>query len=239
MGVIFYGSNNQLNLKRAYEYVTQYMGNNNIAHIKANTHPDFMLVQKSPDKGLISIDIARDINDFAYKEPIAATNKAVLIHNINDLSIPACNSLLKTLEEPPENVEFVLTTQKLLSVLPTIRSRCSKIKVMDTYKSYHNVREFIINHVNDIPAELCDKFVNYLESDKSLNTSFALENANSVFAFIDVAIQFLSYSQSIDNARKILILQELATMARNTYPDEQSLLLLAMYIATHGIYSAY
>ncbi len=235
MGVIFYGSNNKLNLERAYEYAIQYMGNNNTTHIKANTHPDFMFIQKSSDKVLISIDDARDINEFAFKKPVVALKKAIVIHNIEDLSISASNSLLKTLEEPPENVEFILTTRKLSSILPTVRSRCSKIKVTSPHKDYRNVREFVINNVNNIPEEICNRFIDYLENDKTLNASFVAENAENAFVFIEIAMQFLSYNQSTANARRILTLQELETMAHNTYPDEQNLLLSAMYIATRDM----
>ena len=186
MGIIFYGNNVKLNLEYAYKHTIEYMGNDNIGHIKANTHPDFMFVQKLPDEALISIDIARNINEFASRKPIVASQKAIVIHNIEDLSIPASNSLLKTLEEPPENVEFILTTKKLPSILPTIRSRCVKIKVTSPYKDCHNVREFVINHVGNVSEEICNKVIDYLENDKTLSASFATENADNVFEFLDI-----------------------------------------------------
>lgn len=48
-----------------------------------------------------------------------------IIENLGRLKPEACNALLKTLEEPGENVLFFLTANKESDVLPTIRSRCS------------------------------------------------------------------------------------------------------------------
>ena len=235
VGTIFYSNNAKLNLEKAYEYAIQYMENSSVQHIMANTHPDFMFIEKLDEETQISIDIARRINEFAYKKPVIATKKAIIIHNIEDLSLAASNSLLKTLEEPPTDVEFILTTKCLSSVLPTIKSRCSKVKVFKQYKTYNNVKEFVKNNIVDIPDIICDIFIKYFEGDRTLNSSFAKDNTEHVFDFIDVAMLFLSYKQNFENARKILCLQELKNIARNTYPDKQNLLLSVMYIATHKI----
>lgn len=229
MGVIFYGSSADLNLQMAYDRAIQHMDNNNVQHIKANTHPDFMLVRKSPDELQVSIDLARQIKEFSYKQPTLSTNKAIILHNIEDFSIAAMNSLLKVLEEPPTNVEFILTTKHLLNILPTIRSRCLKIKVTKPHKDCYDVKEFIGHNIDNIPNEIIELFVDYLEKDRTINVEFAKNNAEYVFEFIDVAIHFLSYNQSVSNANKILVLQELRNIASNTYPDKQNLLLSAMY----------
>ncbi len=235
MGVIFYGSDTKLNLQKAYEHAIQYMDYSNVFHIRANTHPDFMFIEKSEDESQISIDVARQINEFAYKKAIVAKKKAIIINNIEDLSIAASNSLLKTLEEPPTDVEFILTTRCLSFVLSTIKSRCSKIKVSKPHKDYKNVKEFVKYNINDVPDVVCDAVIEYLENGKTLNVSFAKDNAENVFYFIDIAMHFISYNKNPNNAYKVLLLQELRNIAKNTYPDKQSLLLSAMDIAINGI----
>lgn len=50
----------------------------------------------------------------------------LLVHNCHMLSTPAFNALLKTLEEPPQNVVFILATTHPQRVLPTIISRCQR-----------------------------------------------------------------------------------------------------------------
>ena len=150
MGVIFYGSSANLNLQMAYERAVQCMDSNNIQHVKANTHPDFMLVRKSPHESQISIDFARQIKEFSYKQSILSKNKVVILHNMEDFSIAAMNSLLKVLEEPPANVKFILTTRHLLNILPTVRSRCLKIKVTKPHKDCYDVKEFIRHNIDNI-----------------------------------------------------------------------------------------
>ena len=50
--------------------------------------------------------------------------KVLLINPVESMQAPASNSLLKALEEPPENIIFILVSNQLDQVLPTIRSRC-------------------------------------------------------------------------------------------------------------------
>lgn len=52
-----------------------------------------------------------------------------LVWNIHSSSIPAQNALLKLLEEPPANTTILLTAPSLESVLPTIQSRCTLIRL--------------------------------------------------------------------------------------------------------------
>lgn len=56
--------------------------------------------------------------------PIRSRRKAVWIEDVDRMSAEASNALLKTLEEPPEQARFVLTTTAIGRVRPTIRSRC-------------------------------------------------------------------------------------------------------------------
>ena len=52
----------------------------------------------------------------------------IIIDPVESITTQAANSLLKILEEPPENVIFILIAQELAAVLPTIVSRCQPIK---------------------------------------------------------------------------------------------------------------
>lgn len=63
------------------------------------------------------------------------------LQNFHLSSIPAQNSFLKLLEEPPSNVQFVLTTDNKNSLLPTIISRVKIIKLQEKIKSV--VEQFI------------------------------------------------------------------------------------------------
>ena len=57
------------------------------------------------------------------------TPTAILINSIDEITEEAGNAFLKNLEEPQENIFYILTANSLAAVLPTIVSRCQIIKV--------------------------------------------------------------------------------------------------------------
>jgi DNA polymerase III subunit gamma/tau len=72
------------------------------------------------------VDNIREIIDRAQYAPVQCRYKVYLIDECHMLSTAAFNSLLKTLEEPPAHVVFILATTDPQRVLPTIISRCQK-----------------------------------------------------------------------------------------------------------------
>lgn len=70
------------------------------------------------------IDDIRELQEFVSYAPAKDRFKILIIDEVHMLSKSAFNALLKTLEEPPERVVFVLATTELHKVLPTILSRC-------------------------------------------------------------------------------------------------------------------
>ncbi len=70
------------------------------------------------------IDEIRDLREKVNYSPTQARYKVYIIDEFHMLSGPACNALLKTLEEPPAHVIFILATTEAHKVLPTILSRC-------------------------------------------------------------------------------------------------------------------
>jgi DNA polymerase III delta prime subunit len=72
-------------------------------------------------------DNALPIQTFLRTMPLQSRTKVVIIESAHRLTNPAANSLLKTLEEPPEYARFVLTTRFIGQVLPTVHSRCVAI----------------------------------------------------------------------------------------------------------------
>lgn len=56
--------------------------------------------------------------------------RVVILENLDLLNRNGANALLKTLEEPPQETLFLLTAQSIAKVLPTIRSRCTRLSLM-------------------------------------------------------------------------------------------------------------
>src|SRR4030095_10805747 len=72
------------------------------------------------------VDNVRDIIANAQYRPARARFKVYIIDEVHMLSKAAFNALLKTMEEPPEHVKFILATTEPEKVLPTILSRCQR-----------------------------------------------------------------------------------------------------------------
>jgi DNA polymerase-3 subunit delta' len=72
----------------------------------------------------IRVDAMRDAIEFAQRTSGRGRGKAVLVYPAERMNHVTANALLKTLEEPPGDVRFVLATEAAHQLLPTIRSRC-------------------------------------------------------------------------------------------------------------------
>ena len=72
----------------------------------------------------IRVDAMRDAVEFCQRTSARGRGKAVLVYPAEQMNHVTANALLKTLEEPPGDVRFVLATEAAHQLLPTIRSRC-------------------------------------------------------------------------------------------------------------------
>jgi DNA polymerase-3 subunit gamma/tau len=72
------------------------------------------------------VDDARDLREKVRFAPVAGRYKVYIIDEVHMLSNAAFNALLKTIEEPPPNLVFVLATTDIHKVLPTVISRCQR-----------------------------------------------------------------------------------------------------------------
>lgn len=71
-----------------------------------------------------SVDDIRNLNESVYTLPFESKYKVYILDEVHMLSKSASNALLKTLEEPPEHVVFILATTETHKILETILSRC-------------------------------------------------------------------------------------------------------------------
>ena len=71
-----------------------------------------------------SVDDIRNLNEQVRIPPQVGTHKIYIIDEVHMLSTAAFNAFLKTLEEPPKHVIFILATTEKQKIIPTILSRC-------------------------------------------------------------------------------------------------------------------
>ena len=95
--------------------------------IEKNVDLDVKVYPKNNEKLLVAD--SNEIVAEAYVKPVNLPNKIFIIKNFDVSTEEAQNKLLKILEEPPKNVYFLLHTKSEDRVLPTIKSRCEKIKI--------------------------------------------------------------------------------------------------------------
>lgn len=76
----------------------------------------------------IPIDIVRELILFTGKKSFISDKRVIIIKNAEKMRKEGANSFLKLLEEPPKNTVFILTTDNLSIILPTIISRCQLIR---------------------------------------------------------------------------------------------------------------
>ena len=91
--------------------------------IMSGTNLDVIEIDAASNNG---VDNIRDLQDRVALAPVGGRFKIYIIDEVHMLSQGAFNALLKTLEEPPPNVLFVLATTDPHKVLPTIISRCQR-----------------------------------------------------------------------------------------------------------------
>jgi hypothetical protein len=90
-------------------------------------HPDLHVLYPDADSGQHSVATLRQLIEETSLPPFEAPCKVFIIHDIEKMLPTSSNTLLKTLEEPPADTQFILLTASPSSLLPTILSRCSKI----------------------------------------------------------------------------------------------------------------
>ena len=100
--------------------------------ITSALHPDVRIIGLEAARSgrlrtQISIEQVREIQRDASLLPYEGRNRVFIFESAEKLSGEAANSLLKTLEEPPENVIIILVASDLNAVLPTLVSRCRHI----------------------------------------------------------------------------------------------------------------
>lgn len=87
------------------------------------THPDIVEINAANETHVEDI---RDLIERSRLAPMQGKHKVYIIDEVHQLSSAASSALLKTLEEPPENVIFILATTDPQKLLPTIISRCQR-----------------------------------------------------------------------------------------------------------------
>ncbi len=134
-------------------------------------NPDFKLIE--PDGNNIKIDQIREVVKSVYEKPVVSNKKVYIINESNTMTKEAQNSLLKTLEEPPEYVTIILITSNDNLFLPTIKSRCTKItfnKLEDDELKRILKEKYSFSNISNLVLKIADgsieKALSVIEKEK-------------------------------------------------------------------------
>ena len=96
--------------------------------VLSGNHPDFITVD-DPEKKTVPVELIRNARAELFIRPNEGRRKVYLFPRAQDIGLPGQNALLKVLEEPPAYGVFLLLTDNPEKLLPTVRSRCTELKL--------------------------------------------------------------------------------------------------------------
>ena len=118
------------------------------------SNPDIYIIR--PEKGNVSKEVVKDLIEEISKTSQFNNKKVYVIDGSEMLNDYSYNAILKTLEEPKDNIYAFLLTSNIDSIKPTIVSRCQKLFIST---------EISENNFDDSTIEIANKLMNYLEKD--------------------------------------------------------------------------
>ena len=167
----------------------------NCIAINEGTHPDVLEIDAASNNG---VDEIRDLIDKIKYGTILGRYKVYIIDEVHMMTPGAFNALLKTLEEPPEHVIFILATTEPHKILPTILSRCQRYdfsKVSD-----NDIRE-------RIKIILQKENIEYNDDAISLVISLADGGMRDALSILDQVLAYSGDKLSVQDVLDIFALE--------------------------------
>lgn len=168
----------------------------NCKAITVSQHPDVIEIDAASNNG---VDEVRDLIDKVKYAPINGKYKVYIIDEVHMMSQGAFNALLKTLEEPPAHIIFILATTEPHKILPTIISRCQRFdfKKVDDQDIVSRL-EFVLKNENKeyeldalkLVAKLAEggmrDALSILEQCLAYNDILSVDSVNKVYGLLSM-----------------------------------------------------
>ena len=167
----------------------------NCVAITEGSHPDVLELDAASNNG---VDEIRELIDKVKYGTILGKYKVYIIDEVHMLSTGAFNALLKTLEEPPAHVIFILATTEPHKILPTILSRCQRY-------DFNKVSE---NDIKErIKAILLNEDVEYNEEAINLVVKLADGGMRDALSILEKVLAFSGNQLNVDDILNIFALE--------------------------------
>ncbi len=161
----------------------------NCIAVQNNNHPDIIEIDAASNNG---VEEVRNLIEKVKYAPIKGKFKVYIIDEVHMMSTGAFNALLKTIEEPPEHVIFILATTEPHKVLPTIISRCQRFDFTKVSKNEIIDRiNFILQKENiDCDEEVIEMVAQL--SDGGLRDALSILDQCIAYAQNDIKIEHIN-----------------------------------------------
>jgi DNA polymerase III subunit delta' len=136
-----------------YDHIKLIINKNNRSYklLKNNSHPNFHLIDLLLEKKSIDIDQIRQMITYTNKSNFNDMPRFILIDNIENLNKNSVNALLKVIEEPNENIFFILIHNNEQQILSTLKSRCLTFNINLSFNNVISISNLLIdNNIFDI-----------------------------------------------------------------------------------------
>lgn len=211
--ILITGGNAQKRQAKALLKSADFLGN------KTENNPDFFLIE---EKTSIKIDQIRELKGKISLKPFSAKTVVVVISEADKMTLPAQNSLLKILEEPPVSSRIILTAPGPKTLLPTIVSRCQIIHLSDETKIDQEILDSQFSIVNSLLSASPGQKI-LLAEKYSQNQEQALEFCQNQLLFLrEILHQKTYHPKSIRQQINLKTTQ----IARIMHSLQKSLILL-------------
>ena len=167
----------------------------NCVSIMEGNHPDVLELDAASNNG---VDEIRELIDKVKYGTILGRYKVYIIDEVHMLSAGAFNALLKTLEEPPEHVIFILATTEPHKILPTILSRCQRY-------DFTKVSEVDIKE--RLKAILLNEDVEYVEEAIELIVSLADGGMRDALSILEKVLAYSNNRLVVEDVLNIFALE--------------------------------
>ena len=185
--------------------------NRNEVYQKENV--DIIEIDAASNNG---VDEVRDIKEAIKFLPSEGKYKVYIIDEVHMLTTAAFNALLKTLEEPPAHVIFILATTEIHKIPATILSRCQRFEFKNLSVEQLEDRLKYISENERLDIE--EDAISILDQVSNYSEKITLENILEVTSSIseDSILEFYKYLLQGDVTKSLLMYNDFVAQAKDT-----------------------
>lgn len=175
--------------------------------LQNKSHPNFYLIDLIDDKKNIEINQIRQMINYTNKSSFNEIPRFILIDNIENLNNNSTNALLKIIEEPNQNIFFILIHNSDKKILPTLKSRCLTFKINLTFSETVNISNFLLG--KNILEFINNDLINYYSSPGDFINLINFSNEKNIDLNKFTLVNFLYYLIDNDYYKKNKFIKDL------------------------------